>query len=195
MVVRLEVFESDEPHSGTETVVMDTALLEEARLASYDAGYSAGWEDATAAQSGDATRIHAELARNLQALSFTYQEARSHILRALEPLLDEMVTVLLPSLAREAVGGLVLDALMPMAEGLADAPVRIVLNPAIRPAVEPLIANATGLPLEIEEEPLLGEGQVYLRFGGTETLVDLDRATTEIAAAVRGFFDLNRKES
>lgn len=195
MVVRLEVFESDELRSGNETVVMDTALLEEARLASYDSGYAAGWEDATAAQSGEATRIHAELARNLQALSFTYQEARSHILRALEPLLDEMVGVLLPSLAREAVGGLVLDALMPMAEGLADAPVRIVLNPAVRPAVEPLIANATGLPLEIEEEPLLGEGQVYLRFGGTETLVDLDRATTEITAAVRGFFDLNRKES
>ena len=61
--------------------------------------------------------------------------------------------------------------------------------------MEPLIADATGLPLEIEEEPLLGEGQVYLRFGSSETLVDLDRTTTEIAAAVRGFFDLNRKES
>ena len=195
MVVRLEVFESEESRPGAETVVLDTGMLEEARLASYDAGYAAGWEDAAAAQAGEATRIHAELARNLQALSFTYQEARSHILRALEPLLDQMVGGLLPSLAREAVGGLVLDALMPMAEGLADAPVKIVLNPTIRPAVEPLIADATGLPLEIEEEPLLGEGQVYLRFGASETLVDLDRTTTEIAAAVRGFFDLNRKES
>lgn len=195
MPLRLEIFESDEPRARPDTVVLDTSLLEEAKLASYDAGYSAGWEDATAAQDGDQSRVRADLARNLQALSFTYQEARSHILRALEPLLEGMVEKLLPSLARETLGGIVLDALMPMAEGMADAPVTLVLNPAVRAAVEPLIADATGLPLVIEEEPSLGEGQVYLRFGTSETLVDVDRATSEIAAAVRGFFDLNRKES
>ena len=195
MVLRLEIFESEETRAAPDTVVLDTSVLEEAKLTAYDAGYSAGWEDATAAQSGDQTRIRAELARNLQTLSFTYQEARSHILRAIEPLFDEMVGKLLPSLARETLGGVVLDALMPMAEGLADAPVTLVLNPTVRAAVEPLIANATGLPLIIEEEPSLGEGQVYLRFGTSETLVDLDRATTEIATALRGFFDLNCKES
>lgn len=195
MVLRLEVFESDETRTAQDTVVLDSSALEDAKLASYDAGFSAGWEDATAAQSGDQTRIHAELARNLQALSFTYQEARSHILRALEPLFDEMVGKLLPSLARETLAGIVLDALMPMADGLADAPVTLVLNPAVRAAVEPLIADATGLPLVVEEEPSLGEGQVYLRFGASETLVDLDRATREIASAVRGFFDLTRKET
>lgn len=195
MALRLEVFESEEARKRPDTVVLDTSLLEEAKLASYDQGYSAGWEDAIAAQDGDQSRVRAELARNLQALSFTYQEARSHILRALEPLLEGMVEKLLPSLARETLGSIVLDALMPMAEGLADAPVTLVLNPAVRAAVEPLIADATGLPLIVEEEPSLGEGQVYLRFGTSETLVDLDRATSEIATAVRGFFDLNRKES
>ena len=114
MVVRLEVFESEEAHAGAGTVVLDSGMLEEARLASYESGYPAGWEDAAAAQAGETTRMHAALSRNLQALSFTHQEARSHILRALEPLLEQMVKVLLPSLAREAVGGLVLDALMPM---------------------------------------------------------------------------------
>lgn len=195
MVLRLEVFESEDSRATPDTVVLDTTLLEEAKLEAYDAGYSAGWEDAAAAQTSDQTRIRADLARNLQALSFTYQEARSHILRALQPLLDEMVGKLLPSLARETLGGIVLDTLMPMAEGLADAPVTLVMNPAARAAVEPLIADATGLPLVVEEEPSLGEGQVYLRFGTSETLVDVDRAVLEIAAAVRGFFDLTRKET
>lgn len=195
MVIRLEIFESEETRPSPDTVVLNTSLLEEAKLDSYDAGYSAGWEDATAAQSGDQTRIRADLARNLQALSFTYQEARSHILRALQPLLEEMVSKLLPSMARDTLGGIVLDTLMPMAEELADAPVTLVLNPAVRAAVEPLIANATGLPLVVEEEPSLGEGQVYLRFETAETLVDLDRVILEIAAAVRGIFDLTRKET
>jgi flagellar assembly protein FliH len=195
MVLRLEVFESEPGRAAPDTVVLDTSLLEEAKLASYETGYSAGWEDATAAQSGEQTRIHADLARNLQALSFTFQEARSHVLRGLEPLLEEIVGKLLPAIARETLGGIVLDALMPLADALADAPVTLVLNPAVRPAVEPLIAEATGLPLIIEEEASLGEGQVYLRFGACETLVDLDRATTEITTAVRGFFDLTCKES
>ncbi len=194
MVLRLEIFESDAPDGPAETVVLDISALEEARLASYDSGYAAGWEDATAAQSGDQSRIRAELARNLQALSFTYQEARSHVLRAIEPLLTETVGKLLPEIARASLGGIVLDALMPMAETLADAPVVMVLNPASRPAVETLISEATGLPIGIEDEATLGEGQVYLRLGGSETCVDLDRATVEIMTALRGFFDLSNKE-
>lgn len=195
MVLRLEIFENEEPGVPSETVVLDVAAFEEARLASYDSGYAAGWEDATAAQSGDQSRIRADLARNLQALSFTYQEARSHVLRALEPLLTETVGKLLPKIARATLGGIVLDTLLPLAEAQGDAPVVLVLNPAAKPAVEVLIAKATGLPIVIEEEASLGEGQVYLRLGGSETCVDLDRATAEIMAALRGFFDISHKES
>lgn len=194
MVLRLEVFESEEPKATSETVVLDLSHLEEAKLTSYDTGYSAGWEDAVAAQSGDQSAIRADLGRNLQALSFTYQEARSHILRGLEPLFHDIVGKLLPSIAQETLGGIVLDSLMPLAEGLADAPVTLVLNPSSRPSIEPLIAAATGLPLTIEEEASLSEGQVYLRFAENEVLVDLDRAISDIAASLRGFFDLSRKE-
>ena len=51
--------------------------------------------------------------------------------------------------------------------------------------------KATGLPLVIEEESSLPEGQVYIRFGTAETKVDLDRVTADIASAVRAFFTLN----
>ena len=74
-----------------------------------------------------------------------------------------------------------------------DEPVHIVLNPAARPAVETLITEATGLPLCIEEEPTLPEGQAYIRIGQTEAQVDLGRVTAEIAAAVHGFFTLTEE--
>ena len=54
--------------------------------------------------------------------------------------------------------------------------------------------QATGLPLIVIEEPSLGEGQVYLRMGDTETRIDLDRATADIASAVRDFFDHTEKD-
>ena len=194
-MLRLEVFETDVQGSVPDTVLLDTMALEEAKLGSYDAGYSAGWEDAAAAQSGEQSQIKVDLARNLQSLGFTYQEARMHILRNIEPLLQEMVGRLLPELARETLAPIVLDVLMPIVEKMADAPVTLVLNPAARVAVEGLLDQATGIPLTLIEEPSLGEGQVYLRMGGAETAVDLDRATAEITAAVRGFFDLPERKT
>ncbi len=194
-MLRLEVFETEARGNAPEMVVLDTMALEEAKLGSYDAGYAAGWEDAAAAQSNEQSLIKADLARNLQSLGFTYQEARIHILRSIEPLLQEIVGQLLPELARETLAPIVLEVLMPMAETLADAPVTLVLNPAARAAVEALLEQATGMPLTLIEEPSLGEGQVYLRMGGAEISVDLDRATAEITAAVRGFFDLPERKT
>ena len=65
------------------------------------------------------------------------------------------------------------------------------LNPAVRGQVEDLLAQATGLPMVIDEEPTMPEGQVYIRFGTAESKVDLAQVTTDIAIAVRAFFNLN----
>ena len=190
--LKLEVFKLDSAGGAAESA--ETAAQEEMRLAAYDQGYAAGWDDSTAAQADEQRRLQAELARNLQALSFTYHEARGHLIRAIAPLLEEMCTRLLPELAREAIAPVILDALMPLTEDLADTPVTIVINPAARPEVELLLGKATGLPVTLQDEPTLGEGQAYLRLGETETRVDLDRAITQIVAAVRGFFDLIEKD-
>lgn len=194
MALKLEIFDADPKAQKTHTVVLDRVALEDEKLASYETGYKAGWDDASAAMTEDQTRIRAELARNLQTLSFTYHEARNHVLKAVEPLLLQIVGQILPEIARETLAPFVLETLMPLAEGLGDAPVTLVINPAARAGVEALLEHATGLPLTIEEEPTLGEGQVYIRLGTVETQVDLDKATAEIASAVRGFFDLPGKD-
>lgn len=192
--LRLEVFDTATTPDGTARPLVEATALDEAKIASFEQGYSAGWEDASAASQGDQSRIQADLARNLQSLAFTFQDARSHVLQAVRPLILEMVGRLLPEIAREALAPTVLEALMPMADDLADAPVQLVLNPAVRDRVEELLAQATGLPLVIEEESSLGEGQVFLRLGPAETKVDLTQVTADISAAVRAFFSLNSEE-
>ena len=194
MVLKLEIFDTEEKPVKTQTVVLDRVAFEDEKLASYDTGYRAGWDDANAAQSDDQTRMRVDLARNLQTLGFTYHEARSHILKAVEPLMLQIVGQLLPEIARETLAPLVLETLMPIAESLGDAPVKLVLNPVSRAPVEALLEHATGLPVIIEEEPTLGEGQVYIKLGSVEMQVDLDQATSDIAAAVRGFFNLPGKD-
>jgi flagellar assembly protein FliH len=189
--LHLEVFDTASASDGTLRPLVEATAVEEAKVASFEQGYSAGWDDAVAAQQGDQTRIRADLARNLQSLSFTFQDARGHVLQAIRPLILEMVNRLLPEVARETLAPTVLDAVMPLADALADAPLTLVLNPAVRGQVEDLLAQATGLPMVIDEEPTMPEGQVYIRFGSTETKVDLAQVTTDIAIAVRAFFNLN----
>lgn len=193
--LKLEVFEAPSQRDRAQTVVMDSAAIEETRLQSYESGYSAGWEDANQAMQGDQARISSELANNLQQLAFTFQEARTHILKSVQPVLTQLCTHLLPAVAQEVLAPVVLDTLMPLMDDLADTPVRVVLNPAARPAVERLLTQAAGLPLQIVEEPTLGEGQVYLRMGEVEHRIDLDQAVTRLTCAVHDFFDYSEKDA
>jgi flagellar assembly protein FliH len=188
--LRLEVFDTVTAGDGAPQPLVEASALDEAKVASFEQGYSAGWEDAAAAQESDQSRIRADLARNLQSLAFTFQDARTHVLQAIRPLILEMTARLLPEVAREALAPAVVEAVMPLADNLADAPLTLVLNPAVRDRVEALVAQATGLSMQIEEEPSLGEGQVYIRLGPTETKVDLTQVTEDIASAVRSFFNL-----
>ncbi|MFN3576674.1 MAG: flagellar biosynthesis protein [Tabrizicola sp.] len=188
---RLEVFDTASTGDGSLRPLVEATLVEEAKVAAFEQGYTAGWDDAVAAQQGDQTRIRADLARNLQSLAFTFQDARAHVLNSIRPLVLEMTNRLLPAIAREALAPTVLEAIAPLAEEMADAPLTLVLNPAVRAQVESLVAEATGLPVVIEEEPSLPEGQVYLRLGTAEASVDLSQVTADIAAAVRAFFTLS----
>lgn len=194
-LLKLEVFEHPRPVIAGQTVVMQVSDIEDTRLQAYDAGYAAGWEDAAAAATLDQERITSELANNLQRLAFSFQEARSHVLKSVQPVITHLATHLLPQLAQEVLAPVVLDTVMPLIDELADTPIKVVLNPSARAAVERLLAQAAGLPLLIEEEPTLGEGQVYLRLGDAEHRIDLDQAVRDITAAVHDFFDYSEKDT
>ncbi|WP_050527794.1 FliH/SctL family protein [Pseudorhodobacter aquimaris] len=191
--LQLEVFEtkSDE---GSATLVTDLNAMEEARLAAYEQGYAAGWEDAVAAQTGERNQMAADLAHNLQSLNFTYHEARTHVLKGLEPLLMDIVGHLLPAIASGVLAPVVEKSLMPLAAMAADTPIKLLFNPAAREVIEPLIDHENAPPLTLVEEPTLGEGQVFLRLGDCETRVDLDGAIAEIKDALSDFFTLTTKD-
>jgi len=192
--IRLEVFPNDDPVNPDDVIIISKTELEDIRLMAFDKGYAAGWDDAVGAQSDDAARLKAEVARSVQAMAFGFQEARAHLLKSLAPLIAAMVGKLLPEVARASLAPLVLDQLMPMAEVLADTPITILLHPRARDHIEALLLNAPGLPVTLREDRNLGEGQVYLKSLTSELIIDMDRATADITAAIRGFFELTEKD-
>lgn len=178
------------------TLSMTDVKLEEQKLESFETGYTAGWEDAAKAQADDATRISADFARNLQELSFTYQEAHAQVLDALTPLLEGMVETVLPDLARRTLAPRLVDMVQEKARTLAGSTrFEIVVAPVCRAALEPLLEGVVSPPVSLREEPSLGEGQAYIAAGDTETEIDLDEVLAGIGEAVAGFLEDQKRET
>lgn len=178
---------SDDP-----TLASNTSL-EEHRLEAFEQGYKAGWDDAASAQSEDQGRIAADFALNLQDLSFTYHEARSHILTSLEPLLKEMVSKVLPKLAYENLSQTIVDEIQSAAQTQSKADIQIVISASNRPALEQLLTKQNSLDVTIIEEPSMADGLAYLRFADTEKQIDLDSILTSFSQSVEGYFEQQKK--
>lgn len=190
--LKLEVFETDTADS--DAVLIENAQLEELRLEAFEQGYKAGWDDAAAASAQEQAKISADLSRNLQALSFTYHEARTGVLRAVGPLMIDISAKLLPEVAAESLAPMIAERLAPLIEAQAEVPVSILINPASRGAVAALVEEQTMLPLTLIDEPTLGEGQAALCFGAAEERIDLDGTIAAIRLALAEYFTQSQEE-
>lgn len=182
-----------QPDAATAGPGVSHEMIEHARLEGYETGYKAGWDDAAHAEAEEQSRIGAEFARNLQDLGFTFHEARSHVMHALEPLLAGLVERVLPRLVSETMGQTIVEELLPLAASAADTPIEVVVSSSSRPALEKLLAHATTVPLHVIEEPTLADGQVYLRSGKIERHIDFSSAVERIGAAINALYELNEK--
>ena len=191
-VLQLETFDLPGPAGWLPEAA--EAEIEELRLAAYEQGYAAGWDDAVSAQNAEVALLRADLGRNLGEMSLAYHDARRHVLGTLEPLLHEMVTKVLPAIAHQTLGQIILEQLRPAAETMSSAPITVTVAPANREAVEKLLTVQTGLPITVREEPMLGEGQAFLKLATSEIRVDLGEVITTIAAAVAAFFHTEKAE-
>ncbi len=184
--VELETFDLPDPMRRPADV--GDAELAEQKLAAYEQGYGAGWNDALQAQAEDIARLRTDLGRRLCEMELSYRDARRHILTALEPLLRDMVSKVLPAVAQATLGPMVLEQLQPIAAELAATPVEICTSPAKRDLVEALVNRDGGLPLRIVAEATLTDGQAYLKLPGHAAKIDLDGVIETITGAVDAFF-------
>lgn len=186
--LKLECFDSHQA-TGSLSIVLPEAALEEERLQSFDKGYKAGWDDAANAHSESQTSITAEFADNLQRLSFTYHEARNSVLAEMDGILRGMVSKVLPPALQASLGEMILQRVSELSVDSSDVPVEIVVSPKNRDLVRDLVSGKVAPPLTVMEEVSLGEGQAFLRLGQAETKFDLDAVLAEISVAVSDFFD------
>lgn len=163
------------------------------RLAAYEEGYKAGWDDATAAEAEAHARIAADFAKTLQEMSFSYHEARAHVLSALGPLLNAMVERVIPQIAAAGFARTVVETAMQIADAEVDRPVRMRVSPENRDALEDLVGSDPGLPLTVVEDDTLGPGQALVSAGTAENEIDIDGMLTGIRSALDDFLTIQEE--
>jgi len=175
------------PGSGARRVSDED--IEADKLESFETGYRAGWEDALKSRSEESERISDEFARNLQDLSFTYHEAHAQVMKAMGPLLQDIVEKILPDTVRETLGLRVAEQLTEMARIHGARPMEIVTAPTDLTAVEGLLTQDFGFPVRATADDMLTDGQVLLRMAGDERQIDMDAVMEGIRQAVAGLRD------
>ncbi len=183
----LETFDTADPVPSAFDMTSDGALDEE-RLQAFDQGYKDGWEDAAKAHAEEQASISAELAGNLQGLSFTYHDARNAILGEMEDILTGVVTRVLPDTMVHSLGQMIVERVRAAADGAAEVQAEIVVNPNNVTRLQELVQDMIAPPLKVIAEPSLGEGQAFIRFGAAEQKIDLEAVLRDLSEAVAEFF-------
>lgn len=190
--LRLEVFETPEVPETPALMLPDQ--IEELRLAAYERGYLAGWEDAGTREDADAALRRTAIERTVERLDFSYHEARGHVLSALRPLFAEMIATLLPAAVRASLVPMVVDTLMPLATAAAAQPITLRIPAGQRAAFEAALAGLVLPPLDLVETAALIDGQAEFAFGNEETRVDLEQAARLIGSAIAQFYQIQTEE-
>lgn len=171
--------------SGDVMKLISDVALEDQRLASFEQGYSAGWEDAFEAQEKDQSRITGKLADSLGDLSFTYHEAVSQLLASLEPVFRSAVELVLPAIMARSFGQHVVEQLCDMARDQVSGPASLVVPVGAGATLSPILTQEMTMPVEVTEDPNLDAGRAYIRIGSSERELD----STALLDSIRDTID------
>lgn len=170
-------------------VEMTDVLLEEERLEAFENGYQAGWEDSSKAAKDDTGRISSEFSQGLSDLSFTYHEAYSGLLTGLRPLIDQIVGTVVPEIAKQTLIPRISEILDGLVAEHGRLPVVITIAQGQSAALETIADDQASLPVMLQEDPAMTDGQLRIRIGEVaEQEIDLDAVIASISDAIDAHF-------
>lgn len=168
----------------------DTGLIaiEDQKLQAFEAGYQAGWDDAIKAKQDEKNQLGADFSQNLKEMSITYQEAMSKLVISMQPVVEGMVSKLLPEIAKNGLGLRICEQINEMITSQVKQPIEIVVSAENVEAIKELAGSNLSEPFTVIAESSLGSGQAFVRVGDSERQVDFDGLVQGVAEAMNGFF-------
>jgi len=188
-----EDFGSVMDHTSNSTELNEDKV-EDQKLASFESGYQAGWEDAIKAQTETNVHVSSALAESLQEASFNYHEMRSVLNRTVQEVMTRVNETLLPMIARETLGAHIHEQIAATVRAGLDRTIEVTVSPESLDTVQSVLSDRITKPFEIVADPLLAPEQAVLRLGPDEQEIDLNQVVSEISNAISAFFQSQNQE-
>ncbi|MBL3703362.1 hypothetical protein GI582_11760 [Sulfitobacter sp. BDSS02] len=172
-----DLFENFSENSSTDknAAGMSEDELEDIRLAAFEKGYVAGWEDAIKNQEKENSRISDGMSQRLEDISFTFYEARSQFSKDSGIILRLLSEKILPETLHRNLAEHLTYEMKSILESLSPDSLTIAVPKGNRTKVEKLLNLDISVPLRIEEDFSLSNDQVVLRVADIEREIDINR--------------------
>ncbi len=171
------------PAAGATVHLLDEDALEEQRLAAFEQGYGAGWEDAVQAQEQSGAQLSSDLSATLSDLSFTYQEALTRMTLSLEPMFQSLVQTVLPETIEHSFATRLTEQLCEMAREQVGQPLQLTVPAGTSDQVEAVLPQDISPRPRVTEDASLQPGHARLQVGTAQREVDCANLLSSIAAA------------
>ena len=167
---------------------------EERRLASFEQGYRAGWDDAIKAQTENTKIATEEFANALKDLSFTYHEALGQLTVGLAPFLNTLIDQLVPIGLDASLNADLVQRLQDTAKEKSPTEIQIVCAPERSGFLKSILSADLDMPVKIIADADLDRDAVSIRFGLQEEQIDLTEIADHIEEAIEAFNFQARKD-
>lgn len=173
------------------SVTLTDVTLEEKKLAAYEAGYQAGWDDSARANTDAGKQVSADFSQNIRDLSMTHQDAYSALMADVKPLLSQIVDAVLPAVAQGTLGPRILELIESEMSSGSQRTLTLYAASDDCAFLQPLVDRLDeGVDVVLQSDRTLMSGQVRLRFDeAQEQELDTASLIVEIQAALHGFFE------
>lgn len=174
-----------------ETVDLDehTAAVE----AAYARGFEAARAEAAAERSANVQQGEEAVRSHLQELSFTYEEARAHVMTSLSPLLRAIAAQAVPRILHHTLPDRLAETLAELARESTDDRARLWCAPGDRDLIAPFVAHDTMFPVDLAEDEGLAPGRLRLTLGDAGRAIDLTALERRLSEAL-GALDHTNEE-
>ncbi len=170
-------------------------IVEEAKLESFEKGYSAGWDDAVDAKDKETSRISTMLASSLEDLNFTYHEAQTQLIENLDPMFKVLTSVILPDTMAATFGHHIVDHLTDMAKDQMNEPMNVVVGGGEAASLRALIGDDFPVEVHVREDASFAEGQAQLRVGRSERELNSGALIDSIRDSVEAFSEQFKEDN
>lgn len=169
--------------------------VEDQKLASFETGYSSGWDDALAAYKDSSVVMSQALKTAISQAELSKTAAFEQFVSVTKPLIQGVVSKVLPSLATQVLGQHIVEIIDSAVEETATVPVCVTVSAAEFDGLSAILNGQLGKDLKICSDPGMQPGQVNLSVGDSETSIDLTRVLQDISSAVEAFYHLAQEQT